>query len=136
MLKKILQAYALTILIACVCSAIVLTFLEGDITELPFYFFAGLILSLFLLPVLLILLLVAHYNKEMEYDDLIYKINITHLISVFGLLIIDNVIFYQFSGSMSNFLNLQIGISFIILAVYALFSFIGWRIVFKKRVGR
>lgn len=132
MLKKILHDYTLTILIACVSSAIVLTLFEGDITELPFYFFAGLFLSLFLLPVLLTLLVVAYFNRGMEYDDLKYKINIAHIFSVFGFFIIDNVLFYQFSGSMSNFLGLQIGISFIILTVYGLFSYIGWRIVFKN----
>ena len=137
MLKKIFYAYSLSIIIGSASGSIILSLingvlLEGDIIEVVLYFFRGLILSIFLLPVLITLLIVASINKDLEFHELKDKLNIAHLFSVLIFWVIGNVVFYKISGEISDFLGLQIGISFVILFIYSLFSFIGWKIAFKN----
>ncbi len=137
MIKKIIYAYALSIIIGSASGSIVLSLingilLDGDIIEVILYFFRGLILSIFLLPVLITLLIVASRDKEMEYNELRNKLHIAHLFSVIVFWILGNVIFYQISGGISDFFGIQFGISIVIMGIYALFSYIGWKIAFKS----
>ena len=138
MVKKIIYAFSLTVVLASAGSTIVLSIvnsliLEGKIFEIFFYFFAGLALSLFFLPVLGTLLVVASNNNDLDLDDLMEELNKAHVLSLFLTFIFGNIFFYFIMGGSSNFIGVQFGISFILLVLYGIFAYFGWRIAFREK---
>ena len=140
MLSRITFAYLLSISFASAFGTIVLTLInelvqKGDYLEVIMYFFRGLILSVFLLPVLISLLIVASLNQEMQYEDLRIKLQNTHIFSAIMVFFLGNMLFYYVAPVPTDFLGLQIGISFVLIGLYALFSYFGWKVIFNNYNG-